>query len=315
VIHQRSSHDKKRIKSFLVIAYIALAMIFVLMTGFGLRLSFLIPLLLPIAFIDGRPKQFLVQWAPFYIIILLYDSFRGFADDLASRVEYLRLIQWEKAIFAGHIPTQYLQYNHILLLNGWLGRVLAIFYFGHFILPVGLHYWTWKRNRQAFICCVSCLCFLSISGFITFFLFPAAPPWLASQKGFISPVSQIIMNHIEAVSLYMHRIYIGMNANPVAAFPSLHAAYPMLWFLCGIRFFSRKVGMLLLVNAVVVAFTIVAFGEHYVVDVIAGWIYAACSYFFVAKVLLPMLNKRLLPADEESKTTPSSANQCPQPVN
>ena len=33
--------------------------------------------------------------APFYLLILLYDFFRGMADDLASRVEYLRLINWE----------------------------------------------------------------------------------------------------------------------------------------------------------------------------------------------------------------------------
>ncbi len=262
------------------------------MTSFRLRLSHLIPLLFPLAFIEGRPKAFLTQWAPFYLLILLYDSFRGIADDLATRVEYVRLIQWEKGLFFGYIPTVWLQQNFMDVLRGFWGKILSIFYFGHFILPVACLYWTWRKHERAFLCCMGCLCVLSLSGFLTFLLFPAAPPWLASAKGLLPPVQQIIVQHIVAISNQLPSIYFGMNANMVAAFPSLHAAYPLLWFLCGLKYFSKRTASFLFVNCIGVTLAIVSLGEHYAVDVLAGWFYAAISFWVVEQILLPFLLKR-----------------------
>ncbi len=124
---------------------------------------------------------------------------------------------------------------------------------------------------------------------MTFFLFPAAPPWLAAAKGILPPVKELILYHIERLSGDLSRIYVSMNANPVAAFPSLHAAFPFLWLLCGRKYFSKTSAILLLINMIGVAFAIVSFGEHYVVDVLAGWLYAAVSFYVTEQVALPFL--------------------------
>jgi hypothetical protein len=283
---------KANLKILAICLYAALVVLFVIMTGFSLRLSHLILFLLPVALLEGRPQKFIKQWAPFYLLILLYDSFRGMADDLATRVEYVRLIHWEKFLFFGHIPTIWLQQKLYSHLTGILGHILAVFYFGHFILPVVFLYWTWRKNERAFLCFISCLCVLCFSGFMTFFLFPAAPPWLAAAKGILPPVKELIVYHIERLSGDLPRIYVSMNANPVAAFPSLHAAFPLLWLLCGWKYFSKTSAALLLVNTIGVAFAIVSFGEHYVVDVLAGWSYAAVSFYVTEQIALPLFLNR-----------------------
>jgi membrane-associated phospholipid phosphatase len=66
-------------------------------------------------------------------------------------------------------------------------------------------------------------------------------------------------------------------SNPVAAMPSLHAAIPMM---LALLFWSRArwwLRTLLLTYALAMAVTLVYTGEHYVVDVLLGWVYAAGS--------------------------------------
>jgi membrane-associated phospholipid phosphatase len=66
--------------------------------------------------------------------------------------------------------------------------------------------------------------------------------------------------------------------NDVAAIPSLHAAYTLLVVL----FFWSRVPLwarpLLLLYPLAMGFTLVYTGEHYVFDVVLGWVYAVAVY-------------------------------------
>jgi membrane-associated phospholipid phosphatase len=65
----------------------------------------------------------------------------------------------------------------------------------------------------------------------------------------------------------------GHFADPVAAVPSLHSAYPMLLAL----FFwktARRWRWLLAWYPLAMGFTLVYTGEHFVIDVLLGWLYA-----------------------------------------
>jgi hypothetical protein len=66
----------------------------------------------------------------------------------------------------------------------------------------------------------------------------------------------------------------------VAAFPSLHAAYPFLAFLFARRAFGRA-GWLMLAYTACVWFAIVYLGEHWVVDIIGGVAYASVAYLAI----------------------------------
>ena len=73
-----------------------------------------------------------------------------------------------------------------------------------------------------------------------------------------------------------------INPNDVAAFPSLHAAYPTLAFLFTRRAFGR-VGYVMIGYAACVWFAVIYLGDHYLIDVLAGILYAVVAYLAVTR--------------------------------
>jgi membrane-associated phospholipid phosphatase len=117
-------------------------------------------------------------------------------------------------------------------------------------------------------------------------LFPAAPPWMASETGHLEPTtrtvgyvwSEIPIAHFN--SLFERG---SQYANPVAAVPSLHAAYTLLIVL----FLWRSAGWArvpLALYPVAMAFALVYMAEHYVVDVLLGWLYAVAAFWAVNRL-------------------------------
>lgn len=278
---------KISLKDFLIFIYFLFVIVVFTLTEFKLRLSSLVLLALPLAFFEKKPLHFLIQWFPFVAIIFIYDSFRGIADELGARVNYETLPMWEKTLFGLVLPSEYLQNIWGASLRGDLGRFLCFIYFGHFILPLVFLYLLWRKNLSEFrLLCLS-LAVVSCLGFITYALFPTAPPWMASAKGIIGPVQHLIVYHLNRLAVHLPTVYMQMNPNPVAAFPSLHTAYPFILCLIASRSFP-SLKLLLGLNFLLVCFTIVAFGEHYVVDLIAG-----VGYGISAFILSISLNKYL----------------------
>jgi ABC-type multidrug transport system fused ATPase/permease subunit len=261
---------------YLVLYFIAVVALFI-GTGFRLRLPHLILLLFPLAFFEKQPKHFLLQWFPFFSIVFVYDSFRSIADNLGGHVNYDLLPLIERKLFFGTLPTIELQKALGGHLRGELGIVLSVFYFGHFVMPIILLYLLWQKDIWAFRKLCFTLALVSLMGFFTFALFPAAPPWLAAQTRFIPPVDHTILFFLKKVRANLPAVYFHMNPNRVAPFPSLHAAYPLILYLCSRKNFP-KLSYFLMLNLILVCFAIVLFGEHYVVDLFGGWAYAILSY-------------------------------------
>ena len=74
--------------------------------------------------------------------------------------------------------------------------------------------------------------------------------------------------------------------------PSLHAAFPvliLLFFWGGARWWQR---ILLVAYPLAMAFTLVYGGEHYVTDVLAGWVYAVVVYGAVLAIERARANRR-----------------------
>ncbi|MGH2511882.1 MAG: phosphatase PAP2 family protein, partial [Candidatus Limnocylindrales bacterium] len=105
--------------------------------------------------------------------------------------------------------------------------------------------------------------------------------------------------------LYSYAMY-DINPNDVAAFPSLHAAYPTLAFLFARRAFGR-IGWLMLGYAACVWFAVIYLGDHYLVDVLGGIGYALVAYWAV--IHAPGWFRRLVDraADDEIESTVEGA--------
>jgi len=73
-------------------------------------------------------------------------------------------------------------------------------------------------------------------------------------------------------------------ANPVAALPSLHAAWPFLLLLFTWRRAPRARWIVVAYNAVMV-FVLVYGSEHYVSDILLGYLYAAIGFVVVNRFL------------------------------
>jgi len=73
-------------------------------------------------------------------------------------------------------------------------------------------------------------------------------------------------------------------ANNVAAMPSLHAGYALLIALYLWRVVPRWARVPLALYPPAMAFALVYSGEHYVVDCIAGWLYAIVVFAAVNAV-------------------------------
>ncbi len=115
-------------------------------------------------------------------------------------------------------------------------------------------------------------------GYITYFLFPAVPPWLASQRGELVATHRIVRELWDYLGRHdIASAFSGSNvlANDVAAIPSLHGAYPVM---IAAFFWRRSAGLArsgLALYAAAMAFGLVYAAEHYVVDIVLGWLYVA----------------------------------------
>ncbi len=237
-----------------------------------------------------RTRSFILDWIPFLFILISYDFLRGFATFLNPRVHYVELINVDLWLFKT-LPTQYLQ--GIFYHPGQIGLIdflATILYFLHFALPLGFGFILWLDRKKEFKEFTTGLLLISYSAWIAFVIFPAAPPWLAEQKGYIHGVTKIL-DH--SLALFPARfdlptVYHNINPNPVAAFPSLHAGYPMLVLLYAFRFFKKK-ALWFLPYCLASWFSVVYLGEHYVTDVLGGIVFAVI--FFVVAIRLPKMIK------------------------
>jgi hypothetical protein len=223
--------------------------------------------------------QALKRLIPFVAILLVYESFRGLVPHLNKHVHYGSLINADKFLFAGNLPTKQLQN---LLWHGhvqWYDFVFYLAYMLHFVLPIGLALLIWKTREKHYWRFITTYLTVSFAGFITFLFFPAAPPWLAYEKGLIEPITRISSNVWFALGIHdFPSVYNKISPNPVAAMPSLHAAYATLLVLFIYKLYGKKWALAASIYPLLIFFGTVYMGEHYAIDELVGALYAVGGY-------------------------------------
>jgi hypothetical protein len=228
---------------------------------------------------------------PFVAVILAYESFRSIADKLNTHVDYLLAPHIDKLLF-GNLPTIYLQDWLWRGHTSWYDYVLYIPYLFHFIIPFFLAILVWKTRESFYWRGVTTYLLVASGAFLTFFLFPAAPPWLASQNHYIPHIARISSQVWAGLGLHdFPSVYNHLTPNPVAAIPSLHAAWAVLFFLFVLKLYGRRWAALAAIYPVLIFVGTVYEAEHYVFDILAGVIYAILGYL-LAPHLIAWLVKR-----------------------
>jgi membrane-associated phospholipid phosphatase len=245
-----------------------------------------------------RWKGLLVDWLPFYALLTVYDMLRGSAGNLLMPhvIPQIKIDEW----LFGTVPTIALQ--HWLYTPGvarpWDYAVFAV-YMTHFVVPFIVAGVLWKFAHARFRRFAWLFLLLTFAALVTYALYPAVPPWLASKNGFLPPTAKIIdemWTHVRLSNGSGIFSATGHFADPVAAVPSLHSAYPMLLVL----FFWKSVGRwrwLLALYPLAMGFALVYTAEHFVIDVLLGWLYAGTVF---------VVGNRLYEAFEERRAARSS---------
>ena len=242
-----------------------------------------------LAFSIAQPKRWLrgvvFDWLPFLAVLFAYDILRGLADGILP-THVLPQLHADQGLFGGVAPTVWLQHH---LFHGaahlrWYDYGVWVVFLTHFYATLVLAGVLWLVAREQFRRWMSMACLLAVMGFVTYMLYPAAPPWLASATGHLPPTQRIleaVFDHVPAFSSPFNSG--GALGNDVAAMPSLHAGYAMLVALFLAQFVRRRWRPLLALYPLAMAFALAYAGEHYVVDVLVGWTYAAVAYSAVVR--------------------------------
>ena len=289
--HAQLGRRNDRLLLAAVAAYAVLLSVLMIARGISVTPDVIVVAFGLAALILGRGKLFLRDWIPFIALFFAYELMRGYADRFGQAIHVTDVISIERIIGLGGLPTSWLQG---LLHQGPatspdnLATISVVFYFLHFPLPLAIGFLLWIHQRRIYYDYVGAMILLSMAAFVTFLLLPVAPPWWADANHYVSGILHLRDTGFHSLAdmfgfagnyVWTYSAY-SISSNDVAAFPSLHAAYPFLAFLFARRAFGRA-GWLMAAYTACVWFAIVYLGEHWVVDIIGGVAYASIAYFVI----------------------------------
>ncbi|WP_412542417.1 phosphatase PAP2 family protein [Longispora sp. K20-0274] len=242
-----------------------------------------------IAWNNARPWRhhlgFVRDWLPIVSLLVIYNLSRGYAGKGVPHVyELVRADTWMFGWATGGLtPTVWLQrelYDPAVI--HWWDILGSWVYFSHFAAALVVAVVLWLRSRELWARFIRRWFFLSFIGLITYFAYPAAPPWWAGKYGVVDEVARISTRGWQAMGLHgagnmLNAAQVNV-ANPVAAMPSLHTAFALLvvaFFFTRVR--KRWIPVLVL-YPLAMTFTLVYSGEHWIIDVLVGWLYVGVTF-------------------------------------
>jgi hypothetical protein len=219
-------------------------------------------------------RSLLTEWLPLMAALTLYDVLRGVG---AGRFPIHSEVQiWiDRYIFGfGSVPSVWLQ-QHLWsdARITWYDKTLWLIYTSYYLVTPLLLGWLWLRDAAAFRRYAIRLTALAFGAVAFFTVSPTVPPWLASQKGMIGPITRIIgpigrtFGGVDVSTLWERGVRF---TNDLAAFPSLHEAMTILVVVTLWSRSLRPLRVVLVLYPLAMAFALVYTGEHYVTDLAGG---------------------------------------------
>ncbi len=242
-----------------------------------------------IALSFNRSLLFIKDWLVFISLFLFLNFLRGAIYvlikhyDLPIYSQYI--IDFERLFISSGSLASALQL-HLTSLGSvtWLERLCTFIYSSHFacFIVVAIIIWAKKphdfwRYKWSILSCAY------ISLFI-YFLIPTTPPWLAFDQGLLPPVRNIFHN---IMAVKFGKLITLLDTNPVAAMPSLHVAFPLVSLLSLLHHFSIRRCWPFIIYFLLVIFSTLLLGAHYIGDILAGISLALICHYVVYFKLKP----------------------------
>jgi hypothetical protein len=224
------------------------------------------------------------DWWPVLLGLVIYWFTRGLADNLGLPVHVempIRVDTWLAGLVGSdQVPTVTLQHawcgDPCLTTSPshWWDLAFSTVYASHFVTGLTLAAVLWVRARAEWRRWMRRYLALNYAALVIYFLYPMAPPWLASRDGRLTEVHRITSRGWSSIGLDRANMVLQGMGNQVAAMPSLHAGVAFLVAFYGIWRLRSPLRFVLLLYPLAMSTALVYFAEHYVVDLLAGGLLA-----------------------------------------
>lgn len=225
--------------------------------------------------------QFVKDWWVPLVVLLIYLYSRGFSDEFQAVVHITEPIAFDEWIGGGTTPTEHLQSllcgNPCTLAAGphWYDVALTGVYYSHFIVAPAVAVVLWVRSRAAWLPFIRRYIMINLGALVVYIAYPMAPPWMASEQGYLpADIPRLTGHGWSELGMGGFHLALANIGNPVAAMPSLHAGLAALVALYGVLRLRSTWRWLLLLYPVAMSFMLIYYAEHYLIDVLAGYLLA-----------------------------------------
>jgi len=224
-----------------------------------------------------------------------FNSLRAIGDNAGLGPVPQRLVaELEARLFGGVLPSALAQRTvldptHV----GPIQLAITTVYLSFFVVPHVVAITLLVRERALFWRMVVASALLFGCGVATFALAPTAPPWMAAADdpslGVVDRLPRLVLGDLgvafDQASHSSPGYGYGFEPNPLASMPSIHLGVTVLIAL--VAWQGRTLWRWLAsAYAVAMGIALVASGEHYVVDVIAGAILAGAAWASARRLLM-----------------------------
>jgi membrane-associated phospholipid phosphatase len=236
----------------------------------------------------GKFRVFVRDWSIFIALVYFFDSLRGAIFLLICKFHFpvytLYVIILETSLF-GKIPSIFLQNRLLSSTNPaeftWLEKAATIIYGSHFVAFIFIGFLIWLYKPRWFKLYKTSFYLAMGIGLLCYLLVPTVPPWIAAnQFKLLPPITHF---NLILFNFVIPNLSNGLDINPVAAMPSLHATFPILCSLLLWNIYRLK-SVPFIIYTLSVLFTIIYSGDHYVIDILAGFILAIICFLTARKL-------------------------------
>jgi PAP2 superfamily protein len=229
--------------------------------------------------------DFARDWWPAFAILVFWTYSRGLADNLGAPIRVTEPIAVDGWLGLGELPTQRLQQALCAptcadpSVGSWYDTICTATYLTHFVTGLTLALVLWLTSRRQWAAWLRRYLTLNLVGLAICVAVPMQPPWMASMGGHVHPgVDRLTGRGGSVLGVHVSQMVMGPIGNQVAAMPSLHAGTACLVALFAVGRLRSPWRFLALAYPLMMGFTLVYFGEHYVVDVLAGYTLAVAVH-------------------------------------
>lgn len=240
---------------------------------------------------DGT-RRFLVGMAPFLLFGVVYDLMH--ITQPLTRFLYVHVVEpyrFDQRFFgiptAGGVltPNEFFRLHHWPVVDFFTGLSYIVFVYWSIGFAAYLALFRPDEAGRKLLARFGwTFLFLNVAGFLTYYVYPAAPPWYVADYG-LGPADMTARSSAAGAARwdaltgipYFAGFY-GRSADVFGAIPSLHVAYPLLTFLHGRELRRRWLDAASLGLFLLVSFAAVYLDHHYVLDVLLGVLYTLVAW-------------------------------------